>query len=199
MIDEFVRTSSDSGSGFGSGFGYGYGSGSGDGSGDGSGHGDGYGVDRINGQKVYRVDDIPTVVYRVRGNIAKGAILRDDMTLKPCYIVKQDNLFAHGDTLREALEALAEKIFEDMPEEERLEAFVAAHQWGEKYPHTDFFDWHNRLTGSCLAGRQDFAERHGVDMDGESTVEDFIRLTQNAYGGSTIKKLWGYYGKDGEE
>ena len=30
-------------------------------------------------------------------------------------------------------------------------------------------------------------------MDGETTVADFIKLTGNAYGGSTIKKLWAQY------
>lgn len=50
---------------------------------------------------------------------AHGAILNGDLTLTPCYIVKQDNIFAHGETLREAMEALRDKLFEDMPEDER--------------------------------------------------------------------------------
>ena len=38
-------------------------------------------------------------------------------------------------------------------------------------------------------GRQQFAKNHGVDLDGEMTVEDFIALTENAFGGEIIKRL----------
>lgn len=49
----------------------GYGDGSGDGSG--SGYGDGYGdgVKSINGNSIYVVDNIPTIITNVKGNIAK--------------------------------------------------------------------------------------------------------------------------------
>ena len=149
------------GSGDGSGDGDGYGYGSGDGSGDGygcgygsdDGSGDGYGygekIASISGQKIYDIDGVPTAIYRVKGNIAKGAILQSDLTFTPCFVVKQDVYFAHGDTLHEAMEALRDKLFEDLPEEERIEAFVAEHQPGVEYPNRDLFDWHHRLTGSC--------------------------------------------------
>jgi hypothetical protein len=81
-------------------------------------------------------------------------------------------------------------MFEDMPEEERIAAFIEEHPDKDKaYPNKDLFDWHNRLTGSCMAGRTAFVKDHGLSLDGETTVTEFIRLTQNAYGGSTIKAL----------
>jgi hypothetical protein len=91
------------------------------------------------------------------------------------------------------MEALNDKLFEDMPEEERIEAFVKAHEAGKAYANTDFFDWHHRLTGSCEAGRKAFAQNHGVDLDGHMTVLEFITLTENDYGGKTIKKLKEFY------
>ena len=101
-------TSDGSGDGycFGYGYGYGYGDGYGSGHGDGygSGHGDGYGIKNINGESVYRIDGVNTLVRSVRGNTAHGAIVNSDLTLTPCYIVKQDNVFAHGETLRKAME-----------------------------------------------------------------------------------------------
>ena len=188
------------GYGYGSGDGYGYGSGDsfGDGSGDGSGsgYGDGKKIASISGQKIYDIDGVPTAIYRVKGNIAKGAILQSDLTFTPCFVVKQDVYFAHGDTLHEAMEALRDKLFEDLPEEERIEAFVAEHQPGVKYPNRDLFDWHHRLTGSCEAGRKAFVADRGLDMNGSTTPEEFVHLTRNAYGGEVIRKLEAYYHVD---
>ena len=212
-IMEFLSTDtgsgygSGSGSGDGSGYGYGSGDGSGYGSGDGSGDGSGYGygdgsgsgdgsgygyggLSEIDGHKVYPVDNVPTIFLSIHGNVAKGFILQSDLSLTPCYIVKGHNMFAHGDDLHEAMAALRDKMFEDMPEEERIAAFIEEHPDKDKaYPNKDLFDWHNKLTGSCMAGRNAFVKDHGLSMDGETTVTEFIRLTENAYGGSTIKKL----------
>ena len=184
------------GSGSGDGYGYGYGSGSGYGSGygSGSGYGYGYGLKSINGQIIWSVDDTPTLIDKVKGNIAKGRIVRGDLTLTPCWIVKGNNCFAHGETLHEARDALMEKLFEDMPEEERIAEFVKAHDWGKVYPDKDFFDWHHRLTGSCEMGRMEFARSKGLEsLEGSRTVEEFIALCESSYGGSIIKKLKEFY------
>ncbi len=181
--------------GDGSGYGYGYGSGHGYGYGDGYGDGRGSGYDdgvvSFCGQKVYQIDDVPTLVDHVHGNAAKGRILRDDLSTEDCYIAKQGSLFAHGETLREAMDALRDKLFEDMPEEERIAEFVKAHEWGKQYPSADYYDWHHRLTGSCDMGRSEFAKRHGYKLTDDEllTVEEFIKLTENSYGGSVIRRL----------
>ena len=179
-----------SGSGSGSGYGYGDGSGSGYGDGSGSGYGDGYGIGEINGMHVYRIDAVQTIITAVKGNVAKGFILQGDLTMTPCYIVKGNNLFAHGDDLHNAMSALQDKMFEGMPEEERIAEFIKAHPDKDKaYPNKDLFDWHNKLTGSCMAGRNAFVKDRGLTLDGETTVTAFIKLTKNAYGGSTIEAL----------
>ena len=207
-IEEFIgpenRYGAGSGSGYGSGPGYGsrdgYGYGSGYGSGYGYGYGYGYGSEdgfgdgsgipkSINGERIYMIDGVPTIIRHVRGNIAKGVILKNGLQLGDCFVVKQDEHFAHGETLAKAMEALREKLFEDMPEEERIKAFVENHDAEKQYPNMDFFDWHHRLTGSCEMGRRAFAERHNVDLNGSMTVAEFIRLTENDYGGNVIRKL----------
>lgn len=191
------------GSGYGDGDSYGYGYGSGDGSGYGYGDGDGFGsgygsiwgkgLGAINGHKIHMVDLVPTIIYYVRGNIARGAIVQADLSLRPCFICKQGGRFAHGGTLRKAMEALREKLYEGMLEEERIQAFVDAHKAGQRYPNTDYFDWHHRLTGSCKAGREAFVRNHGLDMAGSMTPEEFIRLTEHDYGGEIIRQLRDYY------
>ena len=135
-------------SGYGSGYGYGYGYGSGD------------GLKSINGKKVYMVDGIATTISHTHGNTAKGTIVNNDLTETPCYIVKEGRYFAHGETLAEANASLQDKLFEEMPAEERIAEFWKYHKKGVKYPTKDFFGWHHKLTGSCLMGRQQFAKDH---------------------------------------
>ena len=186
-IKAFLSVSYGYGYGYGSGYGSGDGSGDGDGYGDGS--GDGYGIKSFNGEPVYTIDDVPTILRHVRGNVAHGAILNLDLTTTLCYVVKQDNFFAHGETLAEAMEALRDKLFEDMPEEERIAAFLAETKDGKAYPAQYFYDWHHRLTGSCDMGRRQFARDHGIDVDNTTmTLREFLDLTKDAYGGSVIRK-----------
>ena len=195
--ERFARAGSGSGDGSGSGYGYGYGYGDGYGSGDGYGYGDSY--DRSNGSllclgaycgsKVYSIDCVPTLIDAVLGSYAKGRILMGDMTTRPCYIAKEGESFAHGDTLREAQTALWEKLIVGKPLDERIAAFLACHTLTDAYPNRDLFEWHHCLTGSCLAGRKAWVQSHGIDMDGKTTVADFIRLCEDDFGGDVIRAL----------
>ena len=217
QIQDFLKIDYGSGAGFGDGSGYSFGHGNTDGSGygygfdDGLGYGDGSGVSSgvgsddgsgignrfgysdgvlsINNQKVYLVDGIQTIITKIRNNIAKGFILKDDLTLKPCYVVKSNNMFAHGKDLKEAMKSLQEKIFEDLSEEERIDMFLNEFEKDKKYKGHVFFDWHNKLTGSCLMGRELFVEENELDLEKEYTVDEFIELTKNAYGSKIIKDL----------
>ena len=136
---------------------------------------------------------MPTVFQRIHKNLALAFIVREDLSFDPCYVIKGGGFFAHGRTLREAQAALQDKLFEDLPEDERIRLFVESHEDGKAYPNQDFFEWHNTLTGSCLMGREQFAREHGVDLEGSMTVQQFIQLTENVYGGSTIRKLKEFY------
>ena len=176
------------GSGYGSGRGSGYGSGSGFGSGSGDGSGYGDGISKINGADVRIIDDVQTVVTSVHGGVAKGAVLRGDLQLTPCFIAKVDGHFAHGQTAREAVEAARAKAFEDMPQEARIAAFLEEIKPRKAYPTMTFYVWHHRLTGSCEMGRKAFAADHGVNLDGKMTREEFFALTKDAYGASIIRE-----------
>ena len=165
----------------------------------GSGYGDGsgYGVEELDGKKIYQIDGLQTALFSIKGNVAKGAVLQNDLTWKPCYIAKGGGRFAHGETLRDAMTALTDKLFDDMPEEERIAEFVKAHpEYRKPYPNRDLYDWHHRLTGSCEMGRNAFVADKGLSLDDETTVEQFVELTRNAYGSSTIRKLPAAYGED---
>ena len=184
---------SGSGSGYGCGSGSGSGSGCGCGSGDGCGYGcgDGCGIKSINGNSIYVVDSIPTIITNVKGNIAKGFILQSDLSLTPCFIAKENNQFSHGNTLHEAFESLREKLYDDSTEEERILKFKEHFSdFSRKYSAKDLFIWHHVLTGSCKAGREAFCKDKGIDVDNDRfTVYEFIELTKNSYGGEIIRKL----------
>lgn len=184
---------SGSGSGYGIGHGYGYGNGLGSGSGNRNGHGYGYGdgsgLKSINGQTVDYIDGVPTILTRVVGNVAKGFIVRNDLSRAPTYVCKQGNTFAHGETLHKAREALLEKLFDDMTTEERIKAFCAEFKPGVKRLAIDFFSWHNFLTGSCEQGRREFARRHGINLESDMlTPEEFFALTRYSYGKDIIQQ-----------
>ena len=206
------------GRGYGNSYGNGYSNGSGNGSGYGYGHGDGngygygygngrgysygysYGIKRINNQSVYRIDNIPTVITYIKGNIAKGYILEFNVCLKPCYIIKHGRYFAHGETIHKAREALEEKLYADMDTEEAIERFAAAFPKTDcPYAARDFYVWHNRLTGSCEMGRKSFALTHDIDIEnGRMTVREFVGLTKDSFGGGVIRALAAKMGIEGE-
>ena len=113
------------GFGYGDGFGFGSGSGCSDGCGFGSGSGFGYGdgLKSINSQKIYKIDNINTIITSIHNNIAKGFILSRDLTLEKCYIAKGQNKFAHGETIKKAVQSLSDKIYEDLDVDEAIEEF----------------------------------------------------------------------------
>ena len=181
---------SGSGSGYGSGYGYGYGSGSGYGDGDGDGDGYGDGLKSYNRQRVYQVDGLPTLIDNVKGLYAVGHIINKDKTLKPCYIARCGNYFAHGETLHAAQRDALAKYQQNMSEEERIDAFIEEHpSLDGVHPCEDLFRWHNVLTGSCEMGRKQFCADKGIDLKADYTVEYFLEITKDSYGGSIIKAV----------
>ena len=186
-----------SGYGDGSGYGSSYHSGHGSGDGTGYGYGDGCGdgVKMTQGHKVYLVDGTQTVITSVRDNIAQGFILQSDLQLKPCFIVKENNKFTHGDTLREAFVSLQEKLYDNSTEEERIGAFKQKFPlYDTKYDNQDLFAYHHVLTGSCRMGRESFITDKGLSLDGRMSIREFVELTKDAYGGGIIKQLPQAYG-----
>jgi hypothetical protein len=187
------------GYGDGSGYGYGYGDGSGYGYGNGNGNGDGYGdgdgygsgLKTINNQKIYIIDSVETIITSVKGDIAKGFIVKKDLTLNPCYIAKSGNYFAHGDSIKKAVADAQKKALQNLSVEERIEMFKNefTHQ-NKKYSANKFFEWHSILTGSCEYGRKSFIESNGIDIKNDLfTIQEFINLTKNSYGGEIIKQI----------
>lgn len=168
--------------------GYGYGDGSG--AGDGSGYG--YGIKNINGQNIESIDGVPTILTKIKGDLAKGFIVElADFSKSPCFVARNGYTYAHGATAREATKALEDKLIAEMSVEERIQEFTALKlNPSKKYPVKLFYDWHGRLTGSCESGRDAFVKSHRIDVEnGTMTPGEFFDLVKNAYGAEVIQKL----------
>jgi hypothetical protein len=187
------------GDGFGDGYGdgYGFGDGFGDGYGDGygNGYGNGNGIKQINGLDVNIIDNIPTVLTEIHGNVAKGFVLEHNVILRPCFVVREGDEFAHGDTLHDAYRSLQEKRYDNSTTDERIEAFRNKFpEYDTAYSNTDLFTYHHVLTGSCRMGRESFCKSRGIDMNGKTTVRQFIELVKDTYGADIIRLLPQAYG-----
>lgn len=163
----------------------------------GSGDSYGCGLKSINGHAVHIIDNTLTIITSVHNNIAKGFVVRTDLQLIPCYIVRDGDMFAHGETLRNAFDSLQEKLYDDSTEEERIEAFKKKFpEYDVKYSNRDLFTYHHVLTGSCKMGRETFVANRGLSLDGETSIREFVELTKDSYGGEIIKKLSIVYGME---
>ena len=179
------------GSGYGRGYGIGYGDGYGDGRGDGygDGRGDGYGISRLAGNTVHQIDGVSTIIKSIKGDVAKGFILQVDLTLKPCWIAKVNGHHAHGETLEQAVRDAQNKAFEDMDEDDRIEAFREFAVGRDTFTGYELFEWHGKLTGSCEMGRKSFVDERSIELDKSYTLAWFVNLTKRSYGGDVIARL----------
>ena len=180
-----------SGSGFSNFYGYGMGCvcGSGFDKSDGYDEGSYYSnILTFNGNIVDNIDMLPTIIIQVKGNFAKGYIIKDDLTLESCYIAKVGNFFAHGKTLKDAVTDAEKKREKNMPIEERIKKFVETFgSLDSEHTGKEYYDWHHILTNSCQMGRDKFCEAHGIDLSKKYTVKYFLNITKNSYGSNVIK------------
>ena len=149
------------------------------------------GLASLNGQPVVYIDGIPTILHAISGNSAKASIVLNDLTTRPCYVVKVGSCFAHGETLKEATEDAEEKMQAAWSLEERIEAFIREHKSKRKqYDGHDLYKWHGLLTGSCRMGRTAWCKEHDMDPDTTKlTVGRFLKLTANSFGGDVIRDV----------
>ena len=112
--------------------------------GSGDGYGDGYGekIAKFRGQSVYYIDSLPCIFESVHNDWASVQVIdREDFTLKHAFIAKLDGLFAHGNTIREAFDAVTEKAMENMDDDEKKRRFLESFpEYEMPYKTVDFFN-----------------------------------------------------------
>lgn len=180
-----------SGYGFGYGYGYGYGFGAGFGDGDGDGDGAGYG-DKLEflADSTYEIDGIFCRFERIHKEWAKVTVIsKADFSESLAFIAKYENCFAHGNTIREAMQDAMEKYFSKFDFEQAKESLIAKFKEKKRLTVAELYNWHGALTGSCRFGRSQFQREHGLKDEDTLSLEEFVELCGNAYGGEKIKKL----------
>src|SRR5690606_15679001 len=112
-----------------------------------------------------------------------------DLTLTCTFVCRVGNHFAHGETMRDARRDAERKHMENMPVEDRVNEFLEKFSSKESVSVSDLYEWHTTLTGSCDQGKKQFCKQNGIDLNGSMTIDEFISLTINQYGGDVIKLL----------
>jgi hypothetical protein len=178
------------GDGSGSGDGSGYGSGSGDGDGSGYGYGSGIKFSIFMGKTVHYVDAIPCIFNSIKGNVALVNVINaSDFSSEAMYIFKKGDYFAHGTSIKEAEDSANVKYYNNVDKDTVISDFKKEFLPTANYPNSLFYKWHTILTGSCNAGKDLWMKQEGISKNGSMTVETFLKITANAYGGEIIRSI----------
>ena len=174
----------------------GYGDGYGDGDGDsyGNGYGDGSGenisIQTFKGNKVYTIDDIPCYFVKVHDSYAEvRTIDKNSFEETRAFIGKYNGYFAHGNTIREAIEDAMKKCFSNLDFDEVKNKLLAEFKEKGKLTIRELYQWHGILTGSCRFGRSEFQKSHNLKDDDKLSLEEFVNLTKDAFNGDKIEAL----------
>ena len=164
-------------------------SGSGYGSGYGSGDGDGDKLEFLS-DSTYEIDGIFCRFELIHKEWAKVTVIsKADFSESLAFIAKYENCFAHGNTIREAMQDAMEKYFSKLCFEQVKERLIAEFKEKKSLTVAELYNWHGALTGSCRFGRSQFQREHGLKDEDTLSLEEFVELCGNVYGGEKIKKL----------
>ena len=175
------------GNGYGDGDGYGYGNGYGYGDGDGNGYGNGYGNGNGNfdlKHPYYKIDGIWCKMLQIHGDYAKVEILDmyNTQNCKIAYVAKDEDVFAHGNTPKEAKKSLLYKL------SDRDTSPFADWKLTDVKPKKELIRAYRAITGACEFGTRQFCE--SVKLPNRATVKKAIELTAGQYGNETFKQFF---------
>ena len=177
---------------------YGSGYGSGDGSGYGSVDGSGYGsvdgsniiIKMLHKNFVFEIDGMAFIPLKVKENFTAGiSVSKKDFSETKCFLGKFENYIAHGSSIKEAILSAQEKYFSSFDFEQKKEHLLKLFEEKGKLSVKELYFWHGALTGSCRFGRSEFQKEHNLKDDDLLSLSEFIKLTENSFGGEKIKLL----------
>ena len=108
-----------------------------------------------------------------------------DYDKKDMYLVKEKNLCAHGDTLKQALEDLQFKKLKS----EEVQDIIKEIKKAGKVNRMQY----RAITGACQYGTNKFCEEHNIQELNEISLEELRKILINDYG---AEKFWSLIDKE---
>ena len=124
-------------------------------------------------------DGIISIVINKHKNVYKVQNLG---TTKESYIVKDGDIYSHGDTIKEAKESLIYKI------SNRDTSKYTTYSLNTKLTKKEAIEMYRVITGACEAGTRYFVENNIIPED--LTVKKVIDITAGQYGNETLKEFF---------
>ena len=158
--------------------------------GDGSGDGNNIILKMLHKKTVFDIDGMAFIPEKVKNNFVSGiSISKKNFSETQCFLGKFENCVAHGKTIKEALLSAQEKYFSSIDFEQKKEQLLKLFEEKNKLSVKELYSWHGILTGSCRFGRSEFQKEHNLKDDDLLSLDEFIQLTENSFGGDKIRLL----------
>lgn len=91
-----------------------------------------------------------------------------------CFVVEKDGFYAHGATVKKAVQDLEFKLCK----ERGIEQYQG---YTLDSPPVDYM-FYRVMTGACQMGTEEFMRSHGIDSTDKYTIRQVIELTKGEYG-----------------
>jgi hypothetical protein len=130
-------------------------------------------------KELIEIDGLKSILLSKRGNVMK--VLMRDFTIQ--YVVTDGTNLAHGETLKQAKEALKYKISKrDLSEFENLTTKSVL-------SYKEALVCYRSITGACESGINSWLKSQGID-EKDYKIFEMINLTKNAYGGDIFANFF---------
>ena len=126
-------------------------------------------------------DSILSKIISQKGNIYK--VINHGET-EISYLVKKDDIYSHGKTLKEARDSLIYKL------SNRDTSKYKDYTLKTVLSHEEAIQMYMCITGSCSSGTRYFVEQMQDKIKSKYTVLELIELTQGQYGNDEFKKFF---------
>ena len=152
-----------------------------------TGYGDGYGNGNGNFELEhpnYKIDGLWCRFLHIHGDYAKVIMLDmyDFNNCKIAYIAKDDDMFAHGKTPKDARKSLLYKL------SDRDISPYKDWKLTDIKTKKELIKAYRAITGACEFGTRQFCE--SMKLPNKATVEKAIKLTAGQYGNETFAKFF---------
>ena len=135
----------------------------------------------LNGEfnECVEIDGIMSIVLKKHKNVY---LVQNLGSTKKSYIVKDGDIYSHGDTVKEAKESLIYKI------SNRDTSKYTTYSLNTKLTKKEAIEMYRVITGACEAGTRYFVENNIIPED--LTVKKVIDITVGQYGNESLKEFF---------